>query len=639
VSNYGFSNNNELLEIIVWDSKFLPPKEANYTILWVRSENPSNQNELSISSLVESNAAKYKKRYLSWIHSLGLESIDGESVIEHLKLEDKFSFWWMTLIPAKDLMYKSPHIEDIIRFMAFDNWAKTQSISKITLFTSNSALSECFKLWCAELKIKFNLEILKEQRTRTQHPIRRLYNFVPFFIQGSIWLIRRIINCIPLRGIGVEQWKKTKGKITFTSYLSNLDEQAVNKGEFKSQLWGVLPEVIKNESLTTNWLHMFVKDTYIVNSKKAVNTIKNFNNLAEGKQVHVALESFLTWNVVSRTIHDWRRLSKLRSLLDKSLKHKKDHGIEFWPFLSGDLSQSLVGKNAVTNILYFHLFKSALKSLPKQEFGVYLQENQSWEMGMIHSWKSAGHGELIGHPHSTIRYWDLRYYSCWAAHKNKGIEALPMPDKVAVNGNNALNVLKEHGYPAQDLVEVEALRYLYLDSINTNFDALDISEEHINLLVLGDYSKEQTHFQMLLLESIAAKIPKNITITIKPHPACPINCADYPLVKADVSKEPISNLLQKCHFVYTSLSTSAAIDAYYFGKRVISAHNLENLNHSALRNFDDVFFVSNPDELLSKIIAVLVDGSTCLSSVDYFHTDNSLPRWRKVLLYNIKSTI
>ena len=635
MSDYGFSNkkNNELIDIIVWDSNLLHPKEANYTILWIGPENPSNQNELSISRLVESNSIYYKKRYLSWIHSLGLESIDGKSIIEHLKLEDNFSFWWMTLIPAKDLMYKSPNIEDIMRFMAFDNWAKSHTIGKLTLVSSNSTLSECFKLWCARSKVKFNLEMLKEQHTKTQHPIRRIYNSMPLSIQGSVWLIRRIINCIPLWGLGVKQWKRSKGKITFMSYFSNLNEPSSNKGEFKSNFWGNLPEVITNDGLTTNWLHMFVEDNFVANAKIAANTIRNFNNLAKGKQVHVALESFLSWNVVLRTIQDWRRLSKLSSLLDQYLHQKKDHDIEFWPFLSDDLSRSLVGKIAVTNILYFHLFKSALKSLPKQELGIYLQENQSWEMGMIHLWKSAGHGKLIGHIHSTLRHWDLRCFYFRDAYYNKGIEALPMPDKVAVNGRNALNALKENGYPISDLLEVEALRYLYLDTINTNnSEAVNSSNEHINLLVLGDYSKQQTHFQMLLLESIAAKIPKNITITIKPHPACLINSADYPRMKVDVSTESIFNLLKKCHLVYTSLSTSAAIDAYYFGKRVITAHNLKNLNHSPLRNYDDVFFVSNPDELLSKINKILTDGLTCNPSQDYFYTDNRLPRWRKALL-------
>ena len=84
MSNYGFGNiekNNELLDVLVWDSNLLSPKEANYTILWTGFENPSSQNELSISKLVESNADYYKKRYLSLVYSLGLESINGKSII------------------------------------------------------------------------------------------------------------------------------------------------------------------------------------------------------------------------------------------------------------------------------------------------------------------------------------------------------------------------------------------------------------------------------------------------------------------------------------------------------------------------------------------------------------------------------
>jgi surface carbohydrate biosynthesis protein (TIGR04326 family) len=88
--------------------------------------------------------------------------------------------------------------------------------------------------------------------------------------------------------------------------------------------------------------------------------------------------------------------------------------------------------SAVSTLLQYNLMESAINMLPRQDKGIYLQENQAWEMGMIHAWKSAGHGKLVGSIHSTVRYWDLRYFYCTHSYYKKGIEALPMPEVAPV---------------------------------------------------------------------------------------------------------------------------------------------------------------------------------------------------------------
>ena len=57
-------------------------------------------------------------------------------------------------------------------------------------------------------------------------------------------------------------------------------------------------------------------------------------------------------------------------------------------------------------------------------------ENQNWERIFLFFWRKNGHGKNIGVKHTTIRYWDLRYFDI---SKNKFFN-LPQPDLVAVNG-------------------------------------------------------------------------------------------------------------------------------------------------------------------------------------------------------------
>ena len=51
-----------------------------------------------------------------------------------------------------------------------------------------------------------------------------------------------------------------------------------------------------------------------------------------------------------------------------------------------------------------------MASLPRQRLGLYLCENQGWERIFIRAWRKHGHGKLIGVAHSTIGYWDMRYF-------------------------------------------------------------------------------------------------------------------------------------------------------------------------------------------------------------------------------------
>lgn len=280
-----------------------------------------------------------------------------------------------------------------------------------------------------------------------------------------------------------------------------------------------------------------------------------------------------------------------------------------------------------------------MSTLPKQQVGVYLYEQQPWEFALINAWKASGHDCLIGAQHTTMLYWDLRYFYDSRSYKRTGCNDLPLPDKVAVNGPMAMNTCLQAGYPEEDLVEVEALRYLYLsDEKIVTASVLTPKKGIMRLLVLGDYLLSNTQQQMHLLLQAVSLLPGGTVITVKPHPGCPISLADYPSLNMTVTMEPIAKLLAACDVAYSSAATSAAVDAYCVGVPIVSVRDPNTLNLSPLYGCKGVLFASTPEELAHGLISAVVAPDLHCDSQSFFTLDPQLPRWRKLLLNDTANT-
>ena len=328
--------------------------------------------------------------------------------------------------------------------------------------SSDKQLAQCLKYWCKNQNIIFSWERLPGNNSKLQ--------IIKYFLTKSInilspvsSLFAYIISIWPLRGLGVEEWKDTNGEITFVSYFDNLNSESIKKGEFKSHYWGHLPNEIHMSDIKTNWLHLYVKDNVLPTAKHAANAITLFNKDSKGNQVHSTIESFLDWQIIKNTILDWASLFIKGKKLLKVTFSEKYNQIIFWPSIQSDLKKSIFSETALINLLYYNLFNKAIKLLKHQQKGLYLQENQGWEFALIQVWEKASHGELIGVPHSTIRYWDMRYYFDSRHYNDYDTKRIPRPNMVAVNGKFAKNCLIQSGYPKDELIEVDALRYLYLN--------------------------------------------------------------------------------------------------------------------------------------------------------------------------------
>jgi surface carbohydrate biosynthesis protein (TIGR04326 family) len=370
---------------------------------------------------------------------------------------------------------------------------------------------------------------------------------------------------------------------------------------------------------------------------KAAKAIRDFNNnkTRKGSESHTTLDSFLSLEVVLKTLRDWFYLVLVCLRLNKLPSLAINASLDFTPLFQTDWNRSLKGQTAMSNALYLNLIEAAMKLLPRQCVGVYLQENQPWEFALIHAWRVAGHARLIGIPHSSVRFWDLRYFFDPRSYQCRGQNNLPMPDQVAVNGSAMMKEYLRGRYPSAQLVEVEALRYLYLEKKTTaRRPTRKRSFGPLRVLVLGDYLPSNTHQMMLLLEKAFQSLPADTKIIVKPHPNCPVRTEDYPSLRMSVTMGSVSKLLPDCDVAYSSAVTSAAVDAYCAGVPVVSVKDTKTLNLSPLRSRKGVHFVSTPEELKQAFDKTSKAQKSLNRKISMFHCDKSLRRWKKIFSIN-----
>ena len=618
--------------LLIWDADGVPPLGGWTSVLWREFASVSQPDVVSIPELIEANSDFLKKRYLALIYDFGEMLIQGKRLVDHLELRPGFSYWWMTLFVEKSNYSKSPQINDAIRLMAFADWAVDHPVESLTLTSANQPLAECMRLWCVKLGVGFEWQ-------RQPKPVvvlswlRRVYQILPMPLQALVGLLKYAVDHFPLRGVGLEEWRQTEGEITFVSYFFNLVPDATKAGHYKSRYWAHLPDDLQAEGCKTNWLHLYVKDPFEPNVTHAADTLRRFNKTGQGVQIHATLDTFLSLPTIFQALSDWGRLSWKGWRLQRLISSSTTEGLDIWPLFSEDWRQSTVGNTALSNTLTLSLLNAAIELLPKQQVGIYLQENQGWEFGLIHAWKAAGHGRIVGCPHSSVRFWDLRYFFDFRAYNRASDNSLPMPDQIALNGKAATDAYLAGGYPTNDLVQVEALRYLYLNqALDQPVVNSSKSGDSLRLLVLGDYLPTNTRLQMHLLEQAAKSLPIGTNITIKPHPACPIRADDYPGLRMKITMEPIAKLLAVCDVAYTSAVTSAAVDAYCAGVPVVSVLDPNTLNLSPLRGCDGALFASTPEELVEALTAAMLASPSTDIKNTFFTIDRLLSRWRKLLI-------
>lgn len=614
-------------ELLLWDDPAEPPAGGSCTYSW---NGYAEQGVVhSLLRYCEAHAETLRSKYLAWIYDFGELRIGKKNVVEHLVLEDGLSYWWMTLLVEKS-PYKSP-LTDAIRLLAVEEILEKRKPDSVHLVSRNRQVAKAIQVLCERVGVacKWTVPSAAGSRSRSAEAVVR---DLPGPIQALLSMGRYLWTHKATRKVRKSNWLRQDRSVSFVSYLFNFSPDSAKSGVFQSRYWGGLHQLLREMAVPVNWLHLYVPHEATPHAKSAHQLIESLNLGHRRESAHALLESYLTWPMVAAVVKRWLglymsllRLRRIGHAFDSTRPHSF-----LWFLMRNDWKKSLVGTFSINNLLSLALFDAALKDMPPQQKGFYLCENQSWERALIHAWQKHGHGQLIAVPHSTVRFWDLRYFSDPRAVHSAKPYSMPQPHLTALNGKAAIQAYIKAGYPADALVECEALRFGYLHDLRSRNTSTKPAGGAMRLLVLGEYSAAGTRKLLELLEAAVGQVPA-MAITIKPHPGHAVVATDYPLLSLSLTDEPLENILNDFDVVYSGNMTSAAVDVYLAGLPLVVMLDESELNFSPLRGKSDVHFVSTPDDLAVELQAATRQGATPGAQDEFFFLDPEYPRWKELL--------
>ncbi|MGA1412548.1 MAG: TIGR04326 family surface carbohydrate biosynthesis protein, partial [Ilumatobacteraceae bacterium] len=509
-------------------------------------------------------------------------------------------------------------LNNLAKLFALFEILQENKIKKLVVYSNNKSLSKVIASIAKILQIEFQTLRVKNSHQNISAAVR-IKKFTPRPLLAIAALLTQIKTSIALKQ------KPTRviepNSISFFDYWYRFADSVNTDRKFASQYWSRLVEELDQTEI--NWWHNLVDQNKLSELNTARSLLTDFNQ--HPRHIHKIVDARVSFKIVLRSIVDHGQL------FIKSMPGKKfapsfvdpNTGINFWPLFRREWLNSYRGYEALLNCLRFNRLESLISTIPHQKLGVYLIENQPWEMAMIHLWRRFKHGKLIGVAHSTVRFWDLRLMSDMRQFNSNSV--MPRPDCIAVNGNLAKSSLLKSGYPASEIVEVEALMYLHLSAKK----AKQKSNSPKTILVATDYLDSATRAQLRLLEEVVALNPSKYRILLKPHWSQSLK--DFKFESEVVSgKKDLSHFFDQADVLYCSAITSAVIDGVCSGLPVIQCLDPMSFNLSPLRENIAVQTVRTSAELV-KALEEIEKFATEVDPNELFNLDSNLPKWKSLL--------
>lgn len=613
------------LHVVIWDLPGDPTTTNCSIVYWNKFFTPAHsQDEISLPRYVEDNSDKLKERFLVFVREVGESQIAGKSTIEHLGVLPDFSYWWMTLFACKRWSTTSSIIE-AVRLLALEDILREIKPTNVTFATEQIAIKHVIRDWCARSGIKFQ-SLTTPSSLRPQRSQLSILNPRP--LRAVIVLIREAVRRISAPKHMSQSDNSTD--VVLIDYLSRFDAACALQGEYRSGFWNLLIDTLDSAKQNSLFLHQFVANSVTPNRRATIRFLDGLNSRSK-TQRHFPLDGRVSMNILVKAILIYIRLLKVRFRI-RTIKHSfspSGSQLDLWILFKKEWLDSLSGSTAILHSLAISELDGTIMKIPPCRTVLYLMENQPWEMAFIQLWKQRRSELLIGVPHASIRYWDLRYFSTPDAADTKEYAAHPVPNIVAANGSAALKSLNKSGIPAERIIEVEALAYLYLGEIREKIDQLEKSNSSVRLLVLGDFFNHQNMALLTMLQSSLDDTEPKITVTVKPHPSCLVDQQDYPHLRFKIDTRQLSEQLTECDIVLATNGTSASAEAYQYGLPVITILNGETFNFSPLRDEPDAVFADSPTNLAKALGRAMLQNQA--HETQYFTVDKSLKRWRHLL--------
>ena len=608
--------NSSAQTLTVWDSDLICRLESEQLVLWRQFVDSSHDaTAVSICEIVEQNGITLRAKLLRLIFDVGT-LVTNNSKTNHV-FRSGFDYFWMTQFHSRPYT-QSAQLNNLAKTFALVELVRENQIKELVFHSDDKPLTQVISSVAASLQIE--LQIIRVKPTGQKVALRtKIKKRAPRPLLAILALATQLKTSVTLRSN--QPNAEFLNSISFFDYWYRFAESVGDDKKFGSQYWSDLVDHL--EATNVNWRHNLVDQHQFSELNAAKNLLRSFNQ--QLNHHHQIIDSKISFKILLRTIIDHLKLvfSSMPSNKYKNLFTDPVTGVNFWPLLKREWLNSLRGYEALINCLRFNRLEAQISAMPRQKIGVYLAENQPWEMALIYLWRKHNHGKLVGVAHSTIRFWDLRLMS--DTKQFSAQSKMPRPDCIAVNGGLAKRSLLEAGYPESELVEVEALMYLHLATIKMQ----PKRNELMTILVATDYLESATKAQMRLLEELVTMHPNKYRILLKPHWSQSLDNLRF---DAEIvsGKKDLSQFFDQADILYCSAITSAVIDGVCAGLPVIQCLDPMSFNLSPLRENDALQTVRTSNELAAALEQIDQFKSK-VSPSDFFNLDRNLPKWKNLL--------
>lgn len=595
----------------------------------------SDSNAVYLPLLVDKFGGELKRSYIRRVDRLAHQVVNGSSVIDTLRDENGFSFWWMSLLSEKS-PWKSDEIFTVFRAMLLEELLMGFEGNEVFLLSRDAKLIKWFSEVTKKLGKNFTCQSPLGKKTVIRFLWRRQ---LPKAILSILFMLRQVGRCRKALFSKPVVKRKIEARhsniCTIIDYSVGFEPNKLAEGQIKSKYWGELLDKVVRNSASINWITWFIPSKDYPSLSALLKARAQYNRESESNRLLV-FEEFFSFEVLFRSIKRYIELRKRAPSFRDVVNCPSDVMV----FLEDDWNESFKGIVATDACIRYSILEEALSVIPEVSYdrgrAIYLYENQAWERALNFIWKQNSSHPLFGFQHVSGKFYDLRPFDGTDSEEWNVYDESPLPDKVIVTGKGAYEDLVGYGFPEDIAYIAESLRSLYLNNIN--FDVLQEKKNTTQktLLVVTDYLSTATRAQLKLLSEAWYCVGENFeSIIVKPHPSCPVEdiLEEYELVHEDkiiVESRALDKLWASADMVYTSNVTGAALESAYMQLPTLICYSSGSFNMSPLRGNDSVSFIASAFDF-EKAIATVSSSSI---PNNYMCLDPSLDKWRTLLNFS-----
>lgn len=607
--------------------------EERFKFLWeganLNIDLVPEKNTISLPYEVEDNCYTLRSRYINFISAKGYEKIHGNCLIDLFKIRDDFSYWWMTEFVEKQHYGRHSPIYSVLKLMILDDFLSKEK-GKIKRITINGIKEDYVAKILSKWSHLNGIELIGCNNENKKNKLRDNFLTIGSFLKAIAFLFWLYLRNFRFKPLNI----KKAYTLSFWGYLLNFNGAEIEKSGFRSQYWTELVRYFEKENIQVSWMHIWLKSS----SSSSISLKESFNGLKKfmgnyPNSFHHIINGKISFKILFSSLRDFLSIRKLSDVIKDVSFNERNGGMDYMYAYQAMFAKDTKSAQGMWNILCLNLFETLLAKLPFQKVGFYLQENASWEAAFLYAWRRYKHGDIIGIPHATIRFWDLRYFT--NENQYSSIQSKPKPDLIAVNSPYAKKELMSFITNQNDIIELEALRYLHLSKSRLS-KVKKSNKSKLKLLIAGDYDVNSSENLLKLFTSLPKCTLEKFNIFYKGHPGSENGFQfDFGSYGIKLVNEQLDKLIFQCDVVCTTNSTSIAVEGFSIGIEVLSHLNWDALNMSPLKGMSGIKFFTETTELDKMLIEISKKnfdmGINERKPNDYFYTDLDINKWKSIL--------